>query len=88
MPKGKILMGKKPPKPGPKPGDPMFDGRPVPGLGIKPKPGKPKPGIPKPKPVQPRANKKNETVTVYSKLAPMSKKPGKGKPVMPRRGGK
>ena len=38
MPKGKILMGKKTPKPG------------IP----KPKPGKPKPGIPKPKPVQPR----------------------------------
>ena len=54
----------------------------------KPVPGKPKPGIPKPKPVQPRANKKNETVTVYSKLAPLSKQPGKGKPVQPRRGGK
>jgi hypothetical protein len=53
----------------------------------KPVPGKPKPGIPKPKPVQPRANKKNETVNVFSKYAPMSKKPGKTKPVMPRRGG-
>jgi hypothetical protein len=49
MPKGKILMGKKPPKPGPKPGDPMLSGRPVPGLGIKPKPVVPKkPGRTKP----------------------------------------
>jgi len=62
MPKGKILMGKGPKKPGP----------------VKPSPrGMVNPG-----------RKKNETVTVYSKLAPLSKQPGKTKPVMPRRGGK
>lgn len=51
--KGPIKTGKlRPPNPGPKPGDPMLSERPVPELGINPKPVKRKPvqpGRPEPR---------------------------------------
>ena len=71
------------------PGKPGEAKQSMPSFLRKTKPVMPMPSfLRKTKPVQPRTNKKNETVTVYSKLAPLANRLDKTKPVMPRRGGK